>query len=32
LIPREREIIEMIVDGKTNKVIAAQLGISGKTV
>jgi FixJ family two-component response regulator len=32
LTPREREIMEMIVDGKLNKVIAAELGISEKTV
>jgi two-component system response regulator FixJ len=32
LTPREREIMEMIVDGKSNKVIAAELRISEKTV
>jgi two-component system response regulator FixJ len=32
LTPREREIMEMIVDGKLNKVIASELGISEKTV
>lgn len=32
LTPREREIMDMIVDGKLSKVIAAELGISEKTV
>ena len=32
LTPREREVMEMIVDGKSNKVVAADLGISEKTV
>jgi two-component system response regulator FixJ len=32
LTPREREIMEMIVEGKTNKVIAIDLHISERTV
>ncbi len=32
LTPREREILDMIVDGRANKVIAIELAISQKTV
>ena len=32
LTPREREVMEMVVDGKANKVIAIDLGISQRTV
>ena len=32
LTPREREVIELIVEGLGNKQIAARLGISEKTV
>ena len=32
LTPREREVLEMIVEGKPNKTIASTLAISGKTV
>jgi two-component system, LuxR family, response regulator FixJ len=32
LTPREREVMEMVVAGKPNKVVAAQLGVSAKTV
>jgi two-component system, LuxR family, response regulator FixJ len=32
LTPREREVMDMVVEGKPNKVIAAQLGVSAKTV
>ncbi len=32
LTPREREVLDMIVEGKPNKTIAATLTISGKTV
>ncbi len=32
LTPREREVLDMIVEGKPNKTIAATLAISGKTV
>lgn len=32
LTPREREVLEAVVDGATSKVIAADLGISPKTV
>ncbi len=32
LTPREREVLEKVVSGKHNKVIAAELGISMKTV
>ncbi len=32
LTPREREVMELLVQGKRNKVIAAQLGISSRTV
>ncbi len=32
LTPREREVLNMIVEGKPNKTIAATLAISGKTV
>jgi RNA polymerase sigma factor (sigma-70 family) len=32
LTPREREVMEMVIAGKSNKTIAAQLGVSSKTV
>ncbi|NOZ54875.1 MAG: response regulator transcription factor [Gammaproteobacteria bacterium] len=32
LTPREREVMTLLVDGKINKVIAAELGISTRTV
>ena len=32
LTPREREVMKMVVDGKANKVIAIDLGISQRTV
>ncbi len=32
LTPRERQVIEMVVAGETNKVIARRLGVSSKTV
>ena len=32
LTPREREVLDMIVEGKPNKTIASTLAISGKTV
>lgn len=32
LTPREREVMEMVVAGKSNKAIAAQLGVSSKTI
>ncbi len=32
LTPREREVLNMIVEGKPNKTIAANMAISGKTV
>lgn len=32
LTPRERQVMGYVVDGKSNKVIAAELGISQKTV
>lgn len=32
LTPREREIMNMIIDGKSNKVIAIDLGLSQRTV
>jgi FixJ family two-component response regulator len=32
LTPREREVMELVVDGKANKVIAIDLGISQRTV
>lgn len=32
LTPREREVMHMVVDGKANKVIAIDLGISQRTV
>jgi len=32
LTPREREVMDMLVDGKLNKIIAAELGISVRTV
>ena len=32
LTPREREVMEMVVDGMLNKQVAAEMGISMKTV
>lgn len=32
LTPREREVMEMLVDGRSNKVIAIDLGLSERTV
>jgi len=32
LTPREKQIMQMVVDGKPNKVIASELGLSQKTV
>jgi len=32
LTPREREVMEMVIDGKANKVIAIDLGVSERTV
>lgn len=32
LTPREREVMELVIAGKSNKAIAAQLGVSSKTV
>jgi two-component system, LuxR family, response regulator FixJ len=32
LTPREREVMQMVVDGKPNKIIADRLGVSQKTV
>jgi FixJ family two-component response regulator len=32
LTPREREVMELVVEGKANKVIAAELGLSERTV
>ncbi len=32
LTPREREVLDLVVAGKANKVIAAELGLSDKTV
>jgi FixJ family two-component response regulator len=32
LTPRERQVMELVVDGKPNKVIASDLGLSQKTV
>ncbi len=32
LTPREREVLELVVAGRANKVIAAELGVSQKTV
>ncbi len=32
LTPREREVMDLVVEGATNKLIAARLGISEKTV
>lgn len=32
LTPRERQVMEMVVSGDANKVIAAKLGVSAKTV
>jgi two-component system response regulator FixJ len=32
LTPREREVMDLVIEGKPNKVIAAELGLSPKTV
>jgi DNA-binding NarL/FixJ family response regulator len=32
LTPREREIVQLIAEGRTTKEIAAKLGVSAKTV
>jgi two-component system, LuxR family, response regulator FixJ len=32
LTPREREVMDLVIEGKQNKIIAADLGISPKTV
>jgi two-component system, LuxR family, response regulator FixJ len=32
LTPREREILDLVTSGKPNKVMAAQLGVSQRTV
>ena len=32
LTPREREVMDMVVDGRANKVIAIDLGLSERTV
>jgi DNA-binding NarL/FixJ family response regulator len=32
LTPREQEILQLVVDGATNRVIAKQLGVSPRTV
>jgi RNA polymerase sigma factor (sigma-70 family) len=32
LTPREREVMDLLVDGKLNKMIAVELGISVRTV
>ena len=32
LTPRERQVMEMVIDGKANKVIAIDLGVSERTV
>ncbi|MCK4304634.1 MAG: response regulator transcription factor [Candidatus Eisenbacteria sp.] len=32
LVPREREVLDLVVAGKRNKVIAAELGLSHKTI
>jgi len=32
LTPREREVMELVVDGRANKVIAIDLGLSERTV
>ncbi|MCG8544593.1 MAG: response regulator [Alphaproteobacteria bacterium] len=32
LTPREREVLDLVVDGQTNRMIAGRLGISEKTV
>jgi len=32
LTPRERQVLDMVVQGKSNKVMAAELGVSQKTI
>jgi FixJ family two-component response regulator len=32
LTPREKEVMRMVVDGKANKIIAFDLGVSQRTV
>lgn len=32
LTPREQEVMQLVIDGKPNKVVAAELGVSCKTV
>jgi FixJ family two-component response regulator len=32
LTPREREVLDLLADGKQNKVMAAELGLSQRTV
>jgi two-component system, LuxR family, response regulator FixJ len=32
LTPRERQVLDLVVDGKSNKIIASRLGLSHKTI